>query len=101
MQEADTMYRFSIEGADWILRFSPQVYIDSVEKQAILMALLHIGADLSKYSHGSAFIIFTKKIGAIVFEVERIPSLILTVSNIIPDDNWYDDPELTTLKQIK
>lgn len=94
------MYRFSIEGAEWILRFSPQVYIDSVEKQAILSALLHIGTDLTKYTHGSAFIIFTKKIGAIVFDVERIPSLILTVSNIIPEDNWYNQ-ESSSLKKIK
>jgi hypothetical protein len=84
------MYRFSIEGDEWILRFSPQVYMDSDEKQMILFALLHMGVKLDNYSHGSAFIIFTKKIGAIVFCVERIPSLILTVSNIIPEDHWYN-----------
>ena len=83
------MYRFSIEGDDWILRFTPQVFIDSDEKQTILLSLLHMGVDLESYTHGSAFIIFTKKIGAIVFDVERIPSLILTISNIIPEDDWY------------
>ncbi|MCM2531889.1 hypothetical protein NDK43_05155 [Neobacillus pocheonensis] len=46
------MYRFSVEGEEWILRFSPQVFIDSDEKQAILMSLLHIGNDLSAFSHG-------------------------------------------------
>ena len=84
------MYRFSIDGAEWILRFSPQVYIESVEKQTILSAFLDIKGDLERYSHGSAFIIFTKKIGAIVFDVERVPSLILTVSNIIPEEHWYN-----------
>ncbi|EKN69527.1 hypothetical protein BABA_08871 [Neobacillus bataviensis LMG 21833] len=83
------MFRFSIEGEDWILRFSPQVFIESDEKQAIMMSLLHIGNDLANFSHGDAFIMFAKKIGAIVFDVERIPSLILTVSNIIPKENWY------------
>ena len=83
------MYRFSIDGEEWILRFSPQVLIESDEKQAILMSLLHIGNDLAEFSHGDAFIMFTKKIGAIVFDVERIPSFILTVSNIIPEENWY------------
>jgi hypothetical protein len=83
------MYRFSIEGDDWILRFSPQVFIDSDEKQTILLSLLHMGVDLENFPHGKAFIIFTKKIGAIVFNVERVPSLILTVSNIITEDNWY------------
>jgi hypothetical protein len=83
------MFRFSIAGEDWILRFSPQVFIDATEKQAILMSLLHIGDDLTNFSHGNAFIMFAKKIGAIVFDVERIPSLILTVSNIVPEENWY------------
>ncbi|MDQ1001847.1 hypothetical protein QFZ28_002247 [Neobacillus niacini] len=83
------MYRFSIEGDEWILRFSPQVFIEAEEKQVVLMALLQIGKDLSSYSHGDAFLMFTKNIGAIVFDVERIPSFILTVSNIIPEENWY------------
>jgi len=83
------MYRFSVEGDEWILRFSPQVLIENDEKQAIVMSLLHISDDLALFSHGDAFIMFTKQIGAIVFDVERIPSLILTVSNIIPEENWY------------
>ncbi|MFB3163048.1 hypothetical protein F4694_001464 [Bacillus niacini] len=83
------MYRFSVEGDEWILRFSPQIYIEAEEKQVVLMSLLQIGNDLSSYSHGDAFLMFTKKIGAIVFDVERIPSFILTVSNIIPEENWY------------
>jgi len=94
------MYRFSINGEEWILRFSPQVLIEADEKQAILMSLLHIGNDLAEFSHGNAFIMFTKKIGAIVFDVERIPSFILTVSNIIPEENWYIQ-EKNTFKPLK
>ncbi|MFC4800524.1 hypothetical protein ACFPA1_14355 [Neobacillus sp. GCM10023253] len=86
------MFRFSIEGEEWILRFSPTVAIEDAEKQVIMMSLLHIGEELGKFSHGTAFIMFTKIIGAIVFDVERIPSLILTVSNIIPEENWYTEP---------
>lgn len=93
------MYRFSIEGDEWILRFSPQVFIEAEEKQVVLMSLLQIGNDLSTYSHGDAFLMFTKKIGAIVFDVERIPSFILTVSNIIPEENWYMQD--STLKLIR
>jgi hypothetical protein len=84
------LFRFSIEGGEWILRFSPKLSIEDTEKQAILLSLLHIGEDLVKFPHGSAFIMFTRKIGAIVFDVERIPSLILTVSNIVPEENWYN-----------
>lgn len=85
----EPMYRFSIEGEEWILRFSPKVLIEADEKQAILMSLLQIGNTLADFSHGNGFIMFTKKIGAIVFDVERIPSFILTVSNIVPEENWY------------
>lgn len=93
MYKGETMFRFSIAGEEWILRFSPNIVIESEEKQAILMTLLHIGTDLSSFSHGSAFIMFNKKIGAIIFDVERIPSLILTVSNIITKERWYhQDP---------
>ncbi|WP_160721225.1 hypothetical protein [Bacillus sp. USDA818B3_A] len=94
------MYRFSISGENWILRFSPQVLIEAEEKQAILMSLMHIGNELADFSHGSAFIMFAKKIGAIVFEVERIPSLILTVSNIVPEEHWYVQ-EKNSFKQIE
>jgi hypothetical protein len=61
--------------------------------------LLQIGNDLSSYSHGDAFLMFTKKIGAIVFDVERIPSFILTVSNIIPEENWYMQDSTLKLMQ--
>jgi len=94
------MYRFSIDGEEWILRFSPQVIVEDDEKQAIMMSLLHIGGDLPDFSHGNAFIIFVKKIGAIVFDVERIPSFILTVSNIVPEENWYTQ-ESSSFKPFK
>ncbi|WP_251554744.1 hypothetical protein [Neobacillus muris] len=90
------MFRFSIENEEWILRFSPQILMEEAEKQAILMSLLHIGSKLGSFSHGSAFIMFTKKIGAIIFDVERIPSLILTVSNIIPKENWYMEGSISS-----
>ncbi|WP_066369180.1 hypothetical protein [Neobacillus fumarioli] len=83
------MYRFSIDGEEWLLRFSSTLSIGEEEKQAILLLLLHIGEDLAHFSHGDAFIMFTKKIGAVIFGVERIPSFILTISNIIPEENWY------------
>ncbi|MGG1674727.1 hypothetical protein ACIFOT_03140 [Neobacillus sp. NRS-1170] len=83
------MYRFSIDGDEWILRFSPQITIEAAEKQAVLMSLQQISDKLGNFSHGDAFIMFNRNIGAIVFNVERIPSFILTVSNIISEENWY------------
>ena len=83
------MYRFKIEGDEWILRFSPQLLIEDREKKEIVKSLLHISKDLSSYSHGDSFMMFVNNKEAIVFQVERIPSLILTVSHIIPEENWY------------
>lgn len=89
------MYRFSIEGEDWILRFSPNIELEGNEKRAILTSLLQIGKDLDSFSHGHSFLIFNKSIGAIVFGVERIPSLILSITNIVPRKDWYfQDPSL-------
>lgn len=83
------MYRFSIDGEDWILRFSPLIFLDDETKQAILQSLLQIGDDLGNITHGNALMMLDQTIGAIIFDVERIPSFILTVSNIIPTDRWY------------
>ncbi|MGG1399425.1 hypothetical protein ABE288_16680 [Bacillus salipaludis] len=99
MKKGEGMFRFSIDGEDWILRFSPHLQIETDEKQEIMMSLLHIGNHLSNFSHGESFIMFSKKIGAIVFEVERIPSFILTVSNIVDEDHWYIQDTTIKLKR--
>lgn len=83
------MYRFTIEGEEWILRFSPRIAVDAEEKSLIYRSLLDIGSDLSSFSHGHAFMMMNKTVGAIVFEIERIPSLIVTISTIIPVERWY------------
>jgi hypothetical protein len=44
---------------------------------------------LSLFAHGEAFLVVDTTIGVLVFKVERIPSLILTVSNIIPEIHCY------------
>jgi hypothetical protein len=88
-KEGEDMYRFSIKGEEWIVRFSPQISIEAEEREAILQSILHIGNDLSLFKHGDAFLVVDKNIGVIVFKVERIPSLILTVCNIIPEENCY------------
>jgi hypothetical protein len=83
------MYRFSIDGETWILRFSPHIFLEHAERQEIINLLIQLGKDLSRFSHGSAFCFFTEKMGLLVFDVERIPSLILTISNVVTKENWY------------
>jgi hypothetical protein len=83
------MYRFSIDGETWILRFSPHIFLEQEERQEIIRLLIQLDKDLSGFPHGSAFCFFTEKMGLLVFDVERIPSLILTISNVVLKENWY------------
>jgi hypothetical protein len=83
------MYRFSIDGEGWIVRFSPQASFESEEKEVILQSLLRIEKNLSNFTHGDAFLVDDKSLGIIVFKVEKIPSLIVTVCNIVPKERFY------------
>jgi len=78
-----------MEKENWILRFTPNIVLEEDSKEAIVKSILQIGSVLPSFSHGESFVIMVKKIGLIVFNVEKIPSLILTVSNIIEKENWY------------
>ncbi|WML45030.1 hypothetical protein [Neobacillus sp. PS3-40] len=83
------MYRFSIDGENWILRFTPQIAADAEEKHAILLSLLKGRHKFLPIPNSDAFIMINEKIGAIIFNVKKVPSSILTVSNIIPKEQWY------------
>ena len=87
------MYRFSIENENWILRFTPNIILEDDSKHAIVKSILQLGSALTSFSHGESFVIMVKQIGLIVFNVEKIPSLTLTVSNIIEKENWYIQTE--------
>ena len=89
------MYRFSIDADDWILRFSPHIQVELSIKQVIISSIIQLGKELPSFSHGEAFVIMNDHIGMIVFNVEKIPSLILTVANIISKDRWYVQKNLT------
>ncbi|WP_102274827.1 hypothetical protein [Cytobacillus massiliigabonensis] len=95
------MYRFSIGGQEWILRFSPHIEIEPEIKQAIVSTILQLGSELQTYSHGESFVIMNDHVGIIVFNVEKIPSFMLTVSNIVSEDNWYIQNNLTLKKYKK
>ncbi|UQZ77146.1 hypothetical protein C2I17_22780 [Niallia circulans] len=92
------MYRFSMEKENWILRFTPNIVLEEDSKEAIVKSILQLGSVLPSFSHGESFVIMVKKIGLIVFNVEKIPSLILTVSNIIEKENWYIQTDSKTKK---
>lgn len=83
------MYRFSIENENWILRFSPNVLLEEEERENIIKGVLQLGKELSTLSHGQSFVIMNETIGLIVFNVEKIPSFILTISNRVEKEKWY------------
>jgi hypothetical protein len=94
------MYRLSIEKEDWIVRFSPHLSIDKEEKDAIVNPLMKLGNVLSTFTHGDSFIIINEKIGVVICRVERIPSLILIISTIVPKENWFIQND-TTITRYK
>ncbi|WP_071459907.1 hypothetical protein [Bacillus massilinigeriensis] len=83
------MYRFSSEKENWIVRFSPQLQVEDLEKDMIVRTLLLLKDKILSYSHGDSFIIKDQGNGIVVFQVERIPSFIITVTAIVPQDKWF------------
>jgi hypothetical protein len=83
------MYRFSIDGSNWILRFSPNLEMEDDEKEEIIQSMVHLGPKLRGFSHGDSFLVFDKESGGIVFMVEKVPSLIVTVMTVVPEEQWF------------
>lgn len=83
------MYRFSIDGTNWIIRFSPHLQIEDDDKETIIKSLMGIGGKLAGYSHGDSFLFFDERMGVVVFRIEKVPSFILTVATIVPKDQWF------------
>jgi hypothetical protein len=82
------MYRFSIDGREWILRFSQHLEIEEQEKESIIKSVMK-GPELRGFSHGDSFLLFDKEMGVIVFRIEKVPSFILNVSTIVPKEKWF------------
>jgi hypothetical protein len=83
------MFRFSFNGSDWIIRFSPELQVEAEDKEAIIQSLITLGPSLAGYSHGESLLIFDEDMGAIIIRTEKVPSFILTVSTIIPSCQWF------------
>ncbi|MBT2754985.1 hypothetical protein [Mesobacillus foraminis] len=83
------MYRFSMDGTNWIIRFSPHLQIDDDDKEIIIKSLTELGGKVAGHSHGDSFLFFDQKMGVVVFRIEKVPSFILTVSTIVPKDQWF------------
>ncbi len=83
------MFRITIEDEEWIVRFSPHLSIEKEERAAIVAPLQKLGTTLTKFPHGDSFIIMNETIGMIVCRVEKIPSLILIISTVVPKENWF------------
>jgi hypothetical protein len=83
------MYRFSIGDENWIIIFSPHLSLEAKEKEAIIRSIAIMGSEWAGFSHGESFVIFHEQIGAIVIRIEKVPSLILTISAVVSRDRWY------------
>lgn len=83
------MYRFSIGNEDWIIIFSPHLSLEQTEKEEIIRSIAIMGPQWGAFSHGESFVIFQQLVGAIVLRIEKVPSLILTVSAVVSRNRWY------------
>ncbi|MFT9596652.1 hypothetical protein [Mesobacillus sp.] len=83
------MYRFSIGDEDWIIIFSPHLSLEQAEKEEIIRSIAIMGPQWATFSHGESFVIFQQLVGAIVVRIEKVPSLILTVSAVVNRNRWY------------
>ncbi|SEM82476.1 hypothetical protein SAMN05192533_10647 [Mesobacillus persicus] len=83
------MYRFTMDGNHWIIRFSPHLDIEEEDKEIVIQLVLEFETKVKGFSHGESFLLFDDKLGAIIFRIEKIPSSIFTVSTIVPKDKWY------------
>jgi hypothetical protein len=83
------MFRFSLDEVEWILRFAKNIELDENKQQKIVCAIIELKEKLFIYHHGSSFAIFNDDLGLIILNIERIPSSIITVSNVITKQNWY------------
>jgi hypothetical protein len=88
------MYRFSLGEENWIIIFSPHLSLDSQEKEAVIRSIAMMGPEWAGFPHGESFVIFHDLIGAVVIRIEKVPSLILTVSAVVAKDRWYIKDEL-------
>ncbi|MEW8970008.1 hypothetical protein [Mesobacillus jeotgali] len=83
------MYRFSIGDEDWIIIFSQHLSLEQAEKEEIIRSIAIMGPQWAAFSHGESFVIFQQMVGAIVVRIEKVPSLILTVSAAVNRNRWY------------
>ncbi|ESU30445.1 hypothetical protein G3A_22915 [Bacillus sp. 17376] len=83
------MYRFSIGDEDWIIIFSQHLSLEKAEKEEIIRSIATMGPQWAAFSHGESFVIFQQLAGAIVVRIEKVPSLILTVSAVVNRNRWY------------
>ncbi|WP_102263337.1 hypothetical protein [Mesobacillus jeotgali] len=83
------MYRFSIGDEDWIIIFSQHLSLEQAEKEEIIRSIAIMGPQWAAFSHGESFVIFQQMVGAIVVRIEKVPSLILTVSAVVNRNRWY------------
>lgn len=89
------MYRFSIGEDNWIIIFSPHLSLEAKEKEDIIRTIAMMGQKWAGFSHGESFVIFHQLAGAIVMRIEKVPSLILTVSAVVSRDRWYINDQNT------
>ncbi|OCA90859.1 hypothetical protein A8F94_03015 [Bacillus sp. FJAT-27225] len=83
------MYRIAKRNEELILRFLPKLNLSLPVKEEICKAITAGQPDVSELASTGNALLFLKNLGAVAIDVERVPSLVLTVTAVIPKDRWF------------
>jgi len=84
------MYRLAKGKEEVILRFSKKAPYKMEDREEICRLLLSGKINFNKLKTMESIVLFHTELGAIFVQIDRHPSLILTVTASVPKERWYN-----------
>lgn len=84
------MYRIAKGKEEIILRFSKEADYKLEERDNICKMLMSGKINFDRMTSMDCIVLFHTELGAIFVQIERHPSLILTVTASVPKERWYN-----------
>ncbi|WP_043933663.1 hypothetical protein [Bacillus sp. EB01] len=88
------MYRIAQKNQELILRFWPKLNLTLNQKEEICRAFTGCNVKISEIASDGSALLFVENVGAVALDVERMPSLVLTVTAVVPKNRWFNYREL-------
>ncbi|CEG27575.1 hypothetical protein BN1002_02442 [Bacillus sp. B-jedd] len=84
------MYRLAKGKEEIILRFSKKVPYKMEDREEICRLLMSGKINFDRMTTIDSIVLFHTELGAIFVQIDRHPSLILTVTASVPKERWYN-----------